>query len=99
MNSVCHGFAPEPQYIPETLRDRLYNRHAMSNYCVIRESALGRWYLANAGDESLPWSGMRWVPHVQGIPAARPGPYLQLRYDEGSNLCTKAHPRTGEHPI
>jgi hypothetical protein len=43
----------------------------MSNYCVIRESALGRWYLANAGDESLAWSGMRWVPHVQGIPADR----------------------------
>lgn len=27
----------------------------------------GRWYIAHPTDESLAWSGSRWVPHINGI--------------------------------
>lgn len=35
--------------------------------CIFRKGALGRWIVVNARDETLAWSGSRWVAHGQGV--------------------------------
>jgi hypothetical protein len=37
--------------------------------CKVLESALGFWFLQDARSADYAWSGMRWVPSIDGIPA------------------------------
>jgi hypothetical protein len=37
--------------------------------CRIQLTIFDRWYLVNARDDTLAWSGSQWVRHSHGIPA------------------------------
>lgn len=37
---------------------------------LLRISAFDRWFIVNAENPQLAWSGAKWVPHFNGLPAS-----------------------------